>query len=80
MILINDLFILARPYKRHKILVFYLQAGSLVWMGFGAVLIYTPAVCPLLLAVSPGHVLMTVSSHGGLPLPFSPFSFFLSLL
>ena len=31
-----------------------------------ALLTYAPATCPLSLAVSPGHVLMVISSHGGL--------------
>lgn len=31
---VNELFILASLYKRHRILVSYLQAVSLHWVGF----------------------------------------------
>lgn len=58
-----------------KVQVFYLQAISLDWEGCGAVLIYIPAVCPLLLALSPGHVLMV--HH---PLRWLPPHFLSSLL
>ena len=56
----SEIIILASLYKRHTIQVFYLQAVSLDWAGFRTILTYIPAICPLLLAVSPGHVFMAL--------------------
>lgn len=40
------------PYRRHIIQVFYSQAVNLDWAGFRAILIYIPAICALLLAIT----------------------------
>lgn len=47
---VNELFVPASLNKRHKILIFYLQAVSLDLGRLWTILTYLPAICPLLLA------------------------------
>ena len=63
------LVLIASEARFLTFLLFYLHTVSLDRAGFGAILTYTPVLCPWLLAVSPGQVLMVHLLSWQLPPP-----------